>query len=169
MIVCREIEEKDSQAYWDFLNFLDEETAYMMYEPGERRQRTNARDLEEHIRKTVIQGEDLLIVAEAGSKIVGFLRAERGEFNRIHHTAYVVVGILKEYCGKGIGTTFFKRLETWAKENGILRLKLTVECPNQAAKRLYEKNGFEVEGRRRRSMLVNGEYVDEYYMSKCLF
>lgn len=39
---------------------------------------------------------------------MGYLRAERGEFHRNFHTAYIVVGVLKEYQGKGIGTTFLK-------------------------------------------------------------
>ena len=46
---------------------------------------------------------------------MGYLRAERGEFHRNFHTAYIVVGVLKEYQGKGIGTTFFENLEKWAK------------------------------------------------------
>ena len=36
------------------------------------------------------------------------------------------------------------------------------------AKGLYEKQGFSVEGVRPKSMLVNGSYVDEYYMGKIL-
>lgn len=40
--------------------------------------------------------------------MVGYIRAERGKFNRILHTAYIVVGILKDYRGKGIGTSFLK-------------------------------------------------------------
>jgi len=39
-------------------------------------------------------------------------------------------------------------------------------CPNVVAKHLYEKNRFEIEGIKKRSMLVDGEYVDEFYMAK---
>ena len=52
--------------------------------------------------------------------------------------------------------------------SGIIRLELTVECDNIHAKTLYEKQGFSVEGVRPKSMLVNGSYVDEYYMGKIL-
>lgn len=99
---------------------------------------------------------------------MGYLRAERGEFHRNFHTAYIVVGVLKEYQGKGIGTTFFENLEKWAKENSVIRLELTVECHNEAARKLYEKSDFKVEGIRAKSMLVKGEVVDEYYMAKIL-
>lgn len=79
-----------------------------------------------------------------------------------------VVGVLNEYQGKGIGTTFFENLEKWAKANAVIRLELTVECHNEAARKLYEKSGFKVEGIRAKSMLVNGELVNEYYMAKIL-
>ena len=72
------------------------------------------------------------------------------------------------YQGKGIGTTFFENLEKWAKENSVIRLELTVECHNEAARKLYEKSDFKVEGIRAKSMLVKGEVVDEYYMAKIL-
>ena len=76
------------------------------------------------------------------------------------------MGVLKEYQGKGIVTTFFENLEKWAKENSVIRLELTVECHNEAARKLYEKSDFKVEGIRAKSMLVKGEVVDEYYMAK---
>ena len=59
-------------------------------------------------------------------------------------------------------------LNAWARANGLVRLELTVECPNTGAKALYEKHGFTVEGVRPKSMKVNGTYVDEYYMGKIL-
>lgn len=43
-----------------------------------------------------------------------------------------------------------------------------MECHNEAARKLYEKSDFKVEGIRAKSMLVNGEFVDEYYMAKIL-
>ncbi len=96
------------------------------------------------------------------------IRAERGKFRRNFHTAYIVVGILRDYAGKGIGTTFFKNLDKWASQHGVRRLELTVECHNHAARHLYEKSGFKIEGTRDKSMLVEGNFVDEYYMAKIL-
>lgn len=150
------------------LNTLDTETNYMMYEPKEREQRTNIQELQDDIQRNVVHGNDFLQIALAGKEMVGYVRAERGKFNRVSHVAYIVVGILKDYGGKGIGTAFFQNLEKWAKENGIIRLELTIECSNKAAMHLYEKSGFEVEGIRKKSMLVEGVFVDEYYMAKIL-
>ena len=101
-------------------------------------------------------------------EIVGFLHAARGAFRRNRHTASVVVGVRAAWRRQGAGTALFAALEDWARANGVVRLELTVEGANTAARELYEKRGFVVEGLRQRSMYVNGEYVDEYYMAKLL-
>lgn len=98
-------------SFWNLLNALDIETNYMMYEPEERAQSTNIQELSADIRSNVINGNDFLQVASEDNKIVGYIRAERGRLRRNFHTAYIVVGILKACAGKGIGTTFFKKLD----------------------------------------------------------
>ena len=168
MVTFKELEIEEIDCFWDFLNILDIETNCMMYEPKEREQRTNIQELRADIQDNVVEGNDFLQIAVEDNKIVGYIRAERGRFNRVCHTAYIVVGILKDYSRKGIGTTFFENLDKWAKENNILRLELTVECRNKAAIHLYEKSGFDIEGIRRKSMLVGEDLIDEYYMAKIL-
>jgi RimJ/RimL family protein N-acetyltransferase len=37
---------------------------------------------------------------------------------------------------------------------------------NERAIALYKKMGFEIEGTKKRSMRIDGQYVDEYYMAK---
>lgn len=168
MITYKELEDRDIGRFWDFLNTLDAETSCMMYEPGERKQRTDIRELRTDLHDNVINGDDFLQIAAEGDKIVGYLRAERGKCNRILHTAYIVVGILEGYRGRGIGTAFFAHLDEWAREKGVLRLELTVECRNTAARHLYEKSGFQIEGTRAKSMLVEGTLMDEYSMAKLI-
>lgn len=168
MIEYRSILPQDAPALWQFLNLLDGQTSFMMYEPGERTRRTSLTALAEDIRQHVIPGGDFLDVALEDGVIVGYLRAERGQYNRVHHTAYVVAGVLEGCRGRGVGTALFARLEQWARVNRVTRLELTVECPNEAARHLYEKMGFTVEGIRRNAMLVDGHLVDEYYMARLL-
>ena len=151
MLYYRTLELNQIDDFWELLNNLDAETDYMMYEPNERMQITNVQELKNDIENNVILGNDFLQVAIDNQKIVGYIRAERGKFNRIRHTAYIVVGILKDYT-----------------ENGIKRLELTVECHNETARHLYEKSGFKIEGTRKKSMFVNGSFVNEFYMAKIL-
>lgn len=154
---------QEAEPLWQLMNQLDHETKYMLYEPGERSK--NIPRMEALIKGAQEQGS-FLMVAEADQKLVGFLSAQRGGLRRTAHCAYIVVGILKDYRGKGVGTELFRLLELWAEEARVSRLELTVVCENEIAKHLYEKNGFEVEGIKRNSLWIDGRFVDEYYMAK---
>ena len=167
MLAYRSVTPDDAPAFWTMLNALDRETDHMMYEPGERASRTDPAGLADNLRRT-LDGGDFLWVAEADGDIVGFLHAARGAFRRNLHTAHVVVGIRAAWRHQGAGTALFAALEDWARENGVVRLELTVESANAAARSLYEKRGFVIEGLRAKAMRVNGEFVDEYYMARLL-
>ena len=150
----------DAKDFYDCLKIIDSETDFMMFEPDERVWN------EEKIIKNLKDENNLILGVVEDGKIVGFLSANRGAFRRIKHTAYVVIGIQKNYCNKKIGTKLFQKLDEWAIQNEIIRLELTVECENKLAIRLYEKSGFTIEGIKKKTMYVNGKYVDEYMMSK---
>lgn len=166
---------EDARKFLDMMGQLDCETDFMMYEPGERDVTHSGLLNVQNMIRSAGGGEDgtsvrtdFLLTAWEDGRLAGYIQAERGQFNRNAHTAYLVTGILKNYWGRGIGTEFFKSLDRWAKEEGVTRLELTAECQNTAALRLYEKNGFVIEGIRKQSMIVDGKYVDEYYMAKYL-
>lgn len=167
-ISYRKLQVNEAQRFWDMMNQLDNETDFMMYEPGEREK--TAKDLKpiERLIKNAMEGTDFLLAAEADNQIAGFISAQRGGLNRIRHTAYVVTGIRAGCRRNGIGTHFFKELDSWSKDVGVTRLELTVMCSNTIAKRLYEKNGFAVEGIKRKSMFDGKNYMDEFYMAKLL-
>lgn len=154
----------DSENFIKMLYQLDSETKYMMFEVGERKADIS------HIESMI--GEDssklLTLVIDDNNAIGGFLSAERGSYNRIKHSAYIVIGILSEYRGKGLGTKLFEQLDLWAKFNNITRLELTVIEGNSAAIKLYEKMGFKKEGLKENSMIIDKKYVNEYYMAKIL-
>ena len=165
----RQIKERDTEAFYKMMVALDAETEFMMYEPGEREEKTPNLERLKNTVKSTEDGDSLLLVAENNDgELVGYIWGERGTLNRVRHTAYVVIGIRKTYTHQGLGTRFFEELDKWAREHGIVRLELTVECPNEAGIALYKKAGFKIEGTRPKSMLVNGQYVDEYYMGKIL-
>ena len=159
----RKIKIEDANNFLEMLLNLDNETKFMMFEPGERP--TNINIVKNIIEKS-INGDNLILVATDEENIVGFLSLQRGEHKRIKHTGYIVVGILEKYRGKGIGSKLFSQLDICAIENKITRLELSVICSNTVAKHLYEKNGFEVEGIKKNSMIIDGKYVDEFYMAK---
>lgn len=164
-MIIREIEFKDAERFLNMLKQLDSETKFMLYDQGERTTTT------ENIKEKIKNSQDtksLVLVAEQSGNIAGFLWADRQSANRIRHCAYIVIGILKDYRGMGIGTQLFDKLEAWSRTSGITRLELTVMKHNETAVGLYQKKGFEIEGIRKNAMTVDGEYVDEYYMGRVL-
>ena len=138
----------------------------MMYEPNERK--INISQLENKFLKPSTELLTLLIDDTDHSCIGGFLCAQRGMYNKIKHSAYIVIGMLKQYGHKGYGTNMFKLLDKWAISNNITRLELTVVSENINAVQLYEKVGFKKEGIKKNSLIIDGKYADEFYMSKIL-
>ena len=164
-ITIRKVKITDAELLWNLMNHLDYETKFMMYEPGER-----TKDLT-RLQSAIdgaVQGRDYLYLALDGNEPIGYISARRGSVKREQHSVYIVVGIREKYQHQGIGTALFNKLDEWANENNIVRMELTVLCPNSAAIKLYQKSGFEVEGTKRKSLYIDGKYIDEYYMSKIL-
>lgn len=159
----RKIQMQDAENYLDMLLNLDKETKYMLFEPDERPTDIN---ITKSIIDRSINGDNLILVATHENSIVGFISVQRGVQIRIRHTAYIVVGIRESFRGKGIGSNLFDKLDSWARDNNIKRLELSVICSNVVAKHLYEKHGFMVEGIKKNSMIIDGKYVDEFCMAK---
>lgn len=166
MIIYRKLQQGESQKFWDLMSQLDNETRYMMYEPGERKEKASDTGILEVAIEDALNDNSFLLIAEDDHKLVGYISAQRERLKRVTHTAYIVVGILKQYTNQGIGTEFFRRLDAWAQAQKVTRLELTVICENEVAVHLYKKAGFEIEGTKRKSICLNGKWVDEYYMAK---
>ena len=155
----------DAPAYLAMLHQLDHETDMMIYEPGERPDTVDA--LRSRITEAHSSGSLILLAEDEGS-IVGFLTAERGFARRIRHSAYIVVGILACRRGQGLGRKLFEALDRWAEQQQIHKLELTVSVNNEPGIRLYTSMGYEIEGRKKHSLYLNDEFVDEWYMGKTL-
>jgi ribosomal protein S18 acetylase RimI-like enzyme len=166
MTAIRRIQENDAEGFLKLCRALDEETAFMLLEPGERQ--TAITEERERIERLLAKDNQTILVAEEGGRFVGYVAASGGRYARNHHCAYLVMGVLQSYAGQGIGTRLFEEIETWARQQGLRRLELTVMAHNRAGVALYQKRGFEIEGTRRHSLFVKSEPVDEYYMGKLL-
>ncbi|WP_042144476.1 GNAT family N-acetyltransferase [Paucisalibacillus sp. EB02] len=162
----REAKPTDAVNLAGLIQHVENTSNYMLWEPGERKvQPENQQKMIERI-----QGEDnsTILVAEQDERLIGYLFAIGGNPNRAKHTTYLVVGIHQDYRGKGVGSLLFNKLDQWAANHNIHRLELTVVSRNESGLALYKKMGFEIEGTKRDSLFIKGEYVDEYYMSKII-
>jgi RimJ/RimL family protein N-acetyltransferase len=162
----RQITESDAESFLYLCKTIDAESDFMLFEHGERQ--TTVEQQRARIANMLKTGRSTIFVAEMNHRLVGYLAAIGGENRRNRHRAYIVIGILEQFTGKGIGTQLFKALEEWATKNDIHRLELTVMAHNERAIALYKKMGFEIEGIKKHSLLVKGKYVDEYYMAKLI-
>lgn len=165
-VAIREIQESDASLFLALLNRLDKETAFMMLEPGERQ--TTVEEQQSRIRNWLENQRDIVLVADAGDELAGFVALQGGVFRRNRHSGYLVLGVSQAYGGRGLGRGLMEAIEARARQQSFHRLELTVMTHNERALALYRKLGFEIEGVRRDSLRVEGRYVDEYSMAKLL-
>ncbi|MEG0259415.1 MAG: GNAT family N-acetyltransferase [Lysinibacillus sp.] len=140
-----------------------EESGLMLFSPGERSVNSEAfAKYIDSINATTTSG---LFVAIENEQILGYMIVQNDKPMRVTHRGYLVIGVHSDSRGKGVGKALFTYILEWAKQVELHRLDLTVITTNEAAVNLYKKIGFEIEGIKRDSLLIDGEYVDEYYMS----
>ncbi|MBD7909495.1 GNAT family N-acetyltransferase [Sporosarcina gallistercoris] len=162
----RHVSLEDAEQVCHLILRVENDSKYMLFGPGERM--VTKEQLHSRILAMESEQRSTIIVAESDDKLVGYLMASGGSSNRTNHTVYLVVGILTDYQGQGIGIALFEFLEQWAKQQNIHRMELTVAHPNEAGIRLYKKMKFTIEGTKRNSLYIDGNYVDEYYMAKLI-
>lgn len=118
------------------------------------------------IEEAAASENSLFLVAEADGKLVGSLVSTGGKRQGNRHVTTLGVSVAAGHRGQGIGTARLKSAVEWARANPVVRrVELHVFARNAAARRLYERIGFEVEGRRRRAAFRDGEYLDDYVMA----
>lgn len=168
MVRIRQAEIEDGSTFLSVLKKMDSETKFMLFEPEERT--TTVAEQEEIIQRFKDSPSKRILIAidEHSGKIMGFTLGVSNELKRNKHTLYCVIGILQQYTGNGIGSALLRELEKWAFAAGFHRLELTVMEHNERAKKLYQYLGFQSEGIRRDSLKVDGEFINEIYMSKLI-
>ncbi len=165
-LAVRHVTEADAALWLALARRIDDETRFMIYEPGERK--TTVEEQAARFRAMQAAGNQTMLLAEVNGEPVGYLGAMGGGLNRVRHKVLIFIGIRAGFQGQGIGTALFREMEVWARSWGAHRLELTVMPHNAAGLALYRKMGFEIEGTLRHALRVDGVYVDEITMAKVL-
>ena len=86
---------------------------------------------------------------------------------RMRHVGTLGMLVHTDFQNQGIGTALLEAVLDLA-DNWLMlrRVELEVYADNQRAVRLYEKFGFETEGRKREASVKNGAYVDLLVMAR---
>ena len=84
------------------------------------------------------------------------------------HMAQFGMMIIKSYWDQGIGTQLLKIQDEHAQKIGINRIEAMVRIANERGVNLYLRNGYKIEGTRRKAALIDNKFVDEYFIAKIL-
>lgn len=113
-----------------------------------------------------------ILVAEASlpngeAKAVGMciLMVESSPERR--HTGTIGLTVHYDFQGQGIGKHLMRNMIKFSDEWLMLkRIELTVLQDNHRAISIYQACGFEKEGKKRASVICEGEYADEWIMAR---
>ncbi|WP_342565927.1 GNAT family N-acetyltransferase [Paenibacillus sp. FSL R7-0345] len=144
---------------------IDGETENMERRQGEAF--IDATGFEDVIRKDTEAERNLFLVAEVKGRIAGFARCEGSGLSRNAHKVEFGICILRAFWGQGIGYSLLQQATSWADQQGIVKMVLTVLETNTGAISLYRKFGFETEGMLKKDkLLADGTYYSTLVMGR---
>jgi putative acetyltransferase len=108
------------------------------------------------------------LIAERQGQVVGSAGLHaNGSHVRRHHAMGLGIWVAAKAQGQGVGSALMQALIDYADQWAhVLRIELTVYTDNTRAIALYERFGFESEGRHRAYALRQGVYSDVLAMAR---
>ncbi len=164
ILIIRPVDLDDARAIIHLQQDIDTESDFMLFGKDERKM--SVQSIRKRIGEWKKSDNSRMFVGILNGEFAGFVALVTGPSPRASHRASIVIGVRKAYYGKSVGTSLMTKAEAWAHEVGISRLELTVIENNEPALALYKKLGYNVEGTRSNSLLINGDYINELYMGK---
>lgn len=166
-IIFREPELDDAEKIVSFYNFVGGETHFLSFEKDEYP--LDVEGQKQNIIDTKAQPASIMILAMDGDEIAGIGTIGSGNKIKSRHQGELGIVVAKKYHAKGIGMELMNRLIDFCRNNGITtRIQLDTSCENEVAIKLYEKLGFEIEGRLKNTQLLDGVYSDLFVMGLML-
>lgn len=166
--IIREAQPSDAKQIIAYVNRLIEEpNSNLEMSPGEF---THTVEEEAEILAAFAASENsLYLVADLDGAIVGSLNCKGSNRKAIRHAVTLGMSVDQAYRNQGIGGQLMARTIEWAKGTGIVkRIELAVFERNAIAIHLYQKFGFEIEGKRRKAGFRDGAYHDGLIMALLL-
>lgn len=168
-VTIREAQPSDAEEIIQYVQRLSEEpVSNIVIAPGEF---THSVAEEESILSDFAASDNsVFLVAELDRRIVDSLYCRgRNDRKAIHHVITLGMSVDRDWRGQGIGSLLMANAVEWAKQLGyIRRIELLVFERNEVAIHLYQKFGFEIEGKHRRAIYRDGVYLDNLTMALLL-
>lgn len=162
--ILRSPNENDAKDMIEYLKITSEETHFMIRYPEEIE--ITLEEEKEHIKSTASSQSEIMIAAFVNNVLAGNagLRCTNNHL-KLKHRAIFGISIKEKYWNRGIGSILIEEMIKEARKMGYEQIELGVFSDNEKAKRLYEKNGFQVWGKNRNAFkLKDGRYFDEIIM-----
>ena len=107
------------------------------------------------------------VAVESDGELLGHLAINSTPKPRLKHSASFGIAVAKTSRGKGVGRFLMEYLLSYYDEQlNLTRLELEVHANNVAALARYKSFGFEVEGTKRKAVLVEDNLIDTVIMSR---
>jgi ribosomal protein S18 acetylase RimI-like enzyme len=115
-------------------------------------------------------GPDAYLVAEEEGVVLGYIRLQdKYPFPEgVGVLSVNGIAVAESARGRGIGSTLLDAVTAEAKRRGVRKITLHVFASNVAARRLYERHGYVLEGTHPREFLIEGQFVDSLDLAKFL-
>jgi RimJ/RimL family protein N-acetyltransferase len=165
MIEIRCLEKTDVEAYWK-LRLESLQNSPLNF--GSSYEEVAVRPFEQ-VRETFLNQQDSFIIgAFEEEQLIGMMVFSReGRKKTLHKGTISSVYVTEAKRGKGLADLLMQMtLKHASRIAGLERILLVVSASNKHAINLYEKHGFIAYGTEPEALKVNGQYVDEIYMSK---
>lgn len=114
-----------------------------------------------------LMSRQVLYIHEENNTAMGTCKLAPLTYRNAHIVYLGGVAVHPSFAGKGRGFTMLKEIIEYAKEQGFLRIELSVASENEKAIHLYKKAGFAEEGLLRKYTYLQSEnkFLDEVMMS----
>ena len=165
MPIIRPAEVRDAAALIEFMK-ANEGEPNLMNEVGDFNLTLEAE--RDWIKRFEDAPSSVYLVAENNGRIVGSCGCHGGTRRVDEHVGSLGIAVHPDFRGQAIGTQLLQAALDWARSRDMRRVKLTVFARNDGAIRLYERFGFEIEGRHKNAICKRGELIDTLTMAKLL-
>lgn len=156
---------EDAASWLAFLQALDQDTNFMMFEPGERS--LSVDKCEDAIRRiNRVRGAILMLFRNEAGDVVGYMQGDVLPLERKAHVMSVSCALLSVYrgdAGKAMFQHFFEEIE---REGVIKRIEGVVMANNVRMLTLALSLGGVVEGMKRGAVKLKSGIQDEYIIAK---
>lgn len=110
----------------------------------------------------------MFVALAPGPTVIGWCDVYRKPHECQDHVGTLGMGIHANYREQGLGSILIERVLKKALTAGLERVELDVFADNSRALALYQKFGFEVEGKKRRARKTRHGYQDIICMGKII-